>query len=58
MTTLKPVYRPRASYDIESVVAYIGHVLDSPNAARAWYEQMKDVRSRRFRYAVWFKWFW
>ncbi|WP_140396383.1 type II toxin-antitoxin system RelE/ParE family toxin [Gordonibacter sp. An230] len=45
MTTLKPVYRPRASYDIESVVAYIGHVLDSPNAARAWYEQMKGAVS-------------
>lgn len=43
MTALKPAYRPRASYDIESIVVYIGQVLDSPNAARAWYERLRDT---------------
>lgn len=45
MAALQPVYRPRASYDIESIVVYIGQFLDSPNAARAWYEQLKDTVS-------------
>ena len=36
-------YRPRAAYDIESAVVYIGQVLDSPQAAKRWYEQLKDA---------------
>lgn len=38
---LVPVYRPRASYDIESIVVHIGEVLGSPKAARSWYEDLK-----------------
>ena len=33
-------YRPRAAYDIESIVVYVGHVLDSPRAAKEWYEKL------------------
>lgn len=36
-----PEYRPRACIDIESIVTYIGQVLDSPKAARAWYENLQ-----------------
>ena len=45
MTSLIPAYRPRASYDIESIVVYIGQVLDSPKAAHAWYDSLKEVVS-------------
>ncbi|WP_180326712.1 type II toxin-antitoxin system RelE/ParE family toxin [Raoultibacter phocaeensis] len=37
---LAPTYRPRAAYDIESAVIYIGVILDSPQAARTWYETL------------------
>lgn len=45
MARLVPAYRPRASYDIESIVVYIGQVLDSPKAARTWYESLKETVS-------------
>lgn len=37
---LAPTYRPRAAYDIESAVLYIATILDSPQAARSWYESL------------------
>ena len=36
-------YRPRAAYDVESTVTYIGQVLHSPQAARTWYEDLKSA---------------
>lgn len=27
---LEPEYRPRAAYDVESIVTYMGHILKSP----------------------------
>ena len=33
-------YRPRAAYDVESVVIYIGQILDPPQAAHAWYDEL------------------
>lgn len=38
-----PVYRPRASYDVESIVVYLGQVLGAPKAARRWYEDFKQA---------------
>ena len=38
-------YRPRAAYDVESIVTYIGQVLHSPQAARTWYENLKNAVS-------------
>ena len=40
---LTPVYRPRASYDIESIVVYVGEVLGSPQAAQSWYKNLKEA---------------
>lgn len=34
------VYRPRAACDIESIVVYLGQVLERPDAAHAWYESL------------------
>ncbi len=45
MSMRKPEYRPRAAYDAESIVTYIGQILKSPKAARAWYENLKDTVS-------------
>ena len=39
---LKPLWRPRATYDIESAVAYLGQVLENPAAARNLYIRVKD----------------
>lgn len=36
-------YRPRTAYDVESIVTYIGQVLHSPQAARTWYENLKNT---------------
>lgn len=40
---LTPEYRPRAAYDIESIVTYIGQVQGMPKAARQWYEHLKNA---------------
>lgn len=37
------VYRPRAACDIESIVVYIGSILDAPQAAKVWYEQLQSA---------------
>ena len=42
---LEPEYRPRAAYDVESIVTYMGQILKSPQAARAWYENLKNTVS-------------
>lgn len=34
------VYRPRAAYDVESIVTYISVFLRSPQAAEDWYNQL------------------
>lgn len=34
----EPELRPRAAYDVESIVTYISFVLGSPQAAAEWYE--------------------
>ena len=39
---LQPQWRPRALYDIESAVAYLGQVLENPLAAKALYERVRD----------------
>lgn len=39
---LTPVYRPRAAFDIESIVLYVGEVLKSPQAAKRLYESLRD----------------
>ncbi len=36
-----PELRPRAAYDIESIVTYISFVLDSPTAAEGWYAELR-----------------
>lgn len=39
---LTPVWRPRATYDIESAVAYVGQVLGNPSAAKALYQRVRE----------------
>ena len=39
---LQPQWRPRALYDIESAVAYLGQVLENSLAAKALYERVRD----------------
>ncbi len=39
---LKAEYRPRAAYDVESIVTYIAQIHKAPLTARAWYEKLKD----------------
>lgn len=39
---LQPQWRPRALYDIESAVAYLGQVLENPLAAKTLYERVRD----------------
>ena len=36
-------YRPRAAYDIESIVVYVGQILGSPRAAKDWYDQLMST---------------
>lgn len=43
---LKPEYRPRAAYDVESIVFYLGYVLGSPRAAESWYADFKQAIER------------
>ncbi len=37
-----PELRPRAAYDIESIVTYISMILASPRAAEAWYGEFRQ----------------
>ena len=37
------VYRPRAAFDVESIVTYISVVLHSPQAAENWYAQLLEA---------------
>ena len=36
-------YRPRAAYDVESIISYRGAVLNAPQSARDWYEMLKST---------------
>lgn len=36
-------WRPRATYDAESIVTYIAVVLRSPQAAENWYDQLQEA---------------
>ena len=36
------IYRPRAAYDIESIVLYLGQVAQSPDKARTWYDSLQS----------------
>lgn len=36
-------YRPRAAYDVESIVTYISVVLRSPQAAENWYAELEKT---------------
>ena len=36
-------YRPRALFDLESIVAYIGEVLQTPSAARKTYDSIVNT---------------
>lgn len=40
---MKPVYRPRAAIDIESIVVYTGEVLGSPQAAKRLYKAITSA---------------
>ena len=35
-------YRPRAAFDVESIVLYVGEVLKSPQAAKGIYEEISS----------------
>ncbi len=40
-----PELRPRASYDVESIVTYVSFVLGAPRAAEDWYAAFKEALS-------------
>lgn len=37
----EPVYRPRAAFDLESIIIYVGEVCRNPKAARQTYNDIK-----------------
>lgn len=37
----EPVYRPRAAFDLESIVIYVGEVCRNPASARQTYESIR-----------------
>ncbi|WP_165247742.1 type II toxin-antitoxin system RelE/ParE family toxin [Adlercreutzia sp. ZJ141] len=39
-------YRPRAAFDLESIVIYVGEVCGNPSAARATYESIVDAMEK------------
>ncbi len=43
MAARSVAYRPRAAYDIESIVVYVGQILGSPRAAKDWYDQLMST---------------
>ena len=43
---LTPAFRPRAAFDLESLVVYLGEVLGSPQAARETYAAIIDAVDR------------
>ena len=40
-----PELRPRASYDVESIVTYVSFVLGAPRAEEDWYSDFKEELS-------------
>ena len=43
MAAREAAYRPRAAYDIESIVVYVGQVLGLPQTAKDWYDQLQET---------------
>ena len=40
---LAPLYRPRAAYDLESIVIYLGEVQKVPKSARKVYDSIVEA---------------
>lgn len=39
----EPIYRPRAAFDLESIIIYVGEVCRNPAAARQTYTSIKEA---------------